>query len=325
MRTRATTLIGAALLICLMPAAGQAALTAYSQNFETLVQADPGALGADGWLVFGNCYQPDGVTYLYGYGTFPAPNHALAFSAIAVLEGGVPQGAQQLSVFSDYENGDHGVGNIIESNVFQEQIIGPENIGQQWVFEFEAKLGNLTGASTATAFIKTLNPAAGFATTNLVSLDMTTTPAVWTGYSLELFIDPSLVGQYFQIGFSNRATNYVSSGVFYDNISFSRVLTGTPPNELAVGATLGQNYPNPFNPETRIEFSLERPGNVKITVFDLAGRKIATLHDRELGVGEHFVNWNGRTDGGVAVASGRYNYVMETASGRVSRSMTLLK
>jgi hypothetical protein len=325
MRNRATTLVGAALLVCLIPAMGHAALTVYSQDFEALIQPDPGALAADGWVVYGNVYEPDGVTYLYGYGVFPAPNDGFGFCQIALLEGGTEQGAQQLAVFSDYNNVDHGNGKIIESNTYQEQSIALENVGQTWRFTFDAKLGNLEGSSTALAFIKTLDPGAGFATTNFISQDMTSIPDTWSTYTLSIAIDPSLEGQLLQIGFSNRATAFLGSGVFYDNVDLRRVVVATPPGEVAIGASLRQNYPNPFNPQTRIEFTTDRPGNVKITVFDLAGRRVATLRDGEIGAGQHSVTWNGRAENGVPVASGRYSYVLETASGRIARSMTLLK
>jgi hypothetical protein len=319
-------MLAAALLIYLIPAAGQAALTAYSQDFELLGQADPSALDTDGWLVYGNVFQPDGTTYIYGYGANPAPNDGFGFCQIVLLEGGIEQGVQQLVSFSDYNNGDHALGNIIESNVYQEQTIGPADVGTTWVFDFEAKLGNLTGASTAAAFIKTLNPAAGYALTNFISEDMTSTPLTWTGYSISIVIDASLNGQILQIGFLNRATNYVSSAVFYDNLDFHLGdPTGITPDRAVIGAALRQNYPNPFNPETRIEFALDRPGSVDISVFDLAGRRIATLHRGDMAIGDHAVTWNGRTDSGAPAASGRYSYVLETTTGRVSRSMILLK
>ena len=81
--------------------------------------------------IFANVFAPGGVTYLYGYGVFPAPNSGppFAFCTIAAGEGGPAQGAQQLVVFSDYNNVDHGVGNIIESNVFQEQTIDAGDVG----------------------------------------------------------------------------------------------------------------------------------------------------------------------------------------------------
>jgi hypothetical protein len=200
----------------------------YSQDFEGLVQSDISALGNDGWLVFGNVFDP-AWTYLYGYGPFPAPNDGAAFCQIALGEGGAAQGAQVLVVFSDYNNGDHGLGNWIESNVFQEQIIGPGDVGETWVFDFQAKLGNLTGSTTALAFIKTLDPNAGFATTNFITVDMTSIPTTWSDYSLSIVIDASLDGQILQFGFANTATNYESSGIFYDNVNF--YITGQIPVE----------------------------------------------------------------------------------------------
>lgn len=314
----------AAALVCLAPVASQADLS-YTQDFETLVQTDLDALANDGWLVYGNVYDALGA-YLYGYGAFPAPNNGFGFCQIDLLQGGVDQGLQQLSVFSDYNNGDHANGYLIESNVFQEQTITAEDVGKAWLFTFDAKLGNLAGNSTALAFIKTLNPAAGWATTNFINVDLTATPVEWTGYTLQISLDSSLVGQIIQIGFSNTATLYESSGVYYDNVKFAvDPASAVPDASVIAGATLGQNYPNPFNPTTRIEFSLERPGSVDIAVYDVAGRKVATLHRGSLAAGDHHVTWNGLSDTGLRAASGRYNYVLTTATGQTSRSMILVK
>ena len=195
----------------------QAALTSYSQDFEGLTQADPAALTNDGWLVFGNVFDSGGG-YLYGYGPFAAPNGGPAFSAVAAGEGGVPQGAQQLVAYSDYNNGDHGAGNLIEANVFQEQVIGAGDAGI-WTFSFDAKHGDLASPSTALAFIKTLDPDAGWATTNFLTVDMTSIPATWGSHSIDIDVT-GLSGQILQIGFSSTASNYVASGTLYDNVEF---------------------------------------------------------------------------------------------------------
>ncbi len=50
---------------------------------------------------------------------------------------------------------------------------------------------------------------------------MTATPGIWTEYSIALPIDAALEGQIFQVGFSNLATMYESSGIFYDNVNLS--------------------------------------------------------------------------------------------------------
>jgi hypothetical protein len=223
MRFRA--IVTAATLASLMvftAAAGYAQLSAYSQDFEGLNQADPAALSADGWLVFGNVFELD-WTYVGGYGPFPAPNNpaAPAFCLVAAGQGGAAQGAQQLVVFSDYNNGDHAT-RIVEANVFQEwPSIGAGDVGKTFNFIFDAKMGDLVAPSTAAAFIKTLDPSNSYATTNYITLDMTTIPSTWGTYSLSIAIDASLVGQILQIGFQNWATAYAASGVFYDNINFA--------------------------------------------------------------------------------------------------------
>ena len=218
MRFSAKAVIMVALLVCMVPAAN-AALAPYSQDFEGLSQSSPTALGDNGWLVFANVFGPD-WGYWYGYGVYPAPNGTGAFSNVAVGEGGAAQGNQQMVVFSDYNNANHADGAHIEALVFQERVIDAAAVGQTWVFDFDAKRGDLAGVTTAVAFIKTLNPAAGYATTNFINLATTAIPTSWSSYSLSLVIDASLVGQLLQFGFGSTATLYQPSGVVYDNVEF---------------------------------------------------------------------------------------------------------
>jgi len=218
MRFTAKAIIMVALLVSLAPAAN-AALAPYSQDFESLSQSSPTALGDNGWLVFANVFGPD-WGYWYGYGVYPAPNGTGAFSNVAVGEGGAAQGNQQIVAFSDYNNANHADGAHIEALLFQERVIDAAAVGQTWVFDFDAKRGDLAGVTTALAFIKTLNPAAGYATTNFINQNMTAIPTSWSSYSLSITIDAGLVGQLLQFGFGNTATLYQPSGVVYDNLEF---------------------------------------------------------------------------------------------------------
>ena len=207
----------------LIPVLAVAQIVPYTQSFESLALADPAgntALGDDGWNLYCNVFDGSG-NYLYGYGVFPAPNVGNAVSAVVENEGGPNQEMQQLSIFSDYNNGDHANGNIIETNVYQEMPIDASNVGQTWIMTFDAKMGNVEGASTAAAFIKTLDPNAGYAMTNYITVDMTSISSDWDNYSVSLAIDASLAGQLFQIGFTNNASNYEGSGVYYDNVNLS--------------------------------------------------------------------------------------------------------
>ncbi len=325
MKTRSTAILVIAALVGLIPVAGHAQLASYSQDFEALGHTDPSALSGDGWVVYGNVYTPD-TTWFYGYGTEPAPNHSAAFCQIDTGQGGAAQGHQQLVVFSDYENGDHASGYLIESNVFREQIIGAGDVNDIWSFEFQHKRGNIGGSTSAKAFIKTIDPSNNYNMTNFFSVDMTFSDTLWDGASIQMGIDPGLPGQIMQIGFLSLATNYEGSGIFYDNLLFHKIgYVGVQDGAPALNATLSQNYPNPFNPMTQIEFALEQPGIVDLSIFDIAGRLVATLHEGGLEAGGHQVIWNGMTDRGVPASSGQYLYVLETPNGRQSRSMVLVK
>ncbi len=54
---------------------------------------------------------------------------------------------------------------------------------------------------------------------------------------------------------------------------------------------LAQNYPNPFNPETTIKFSLMKPGNVRLEIFNARGQKVMTLVNKEMAAGNFQVNF----------------------------------
>ncbi|MBI5867283.1 MAG: T9SS type A sorting domain-containing protein [candidate division Zixibacteria bacterium] len=88
---------------------------------------------------------------------------------------------------------------------------------------------------------------------------------------------------------------------------------------------LGQNYPNPFNPRTSIQFYLPRPAQVGLDVFDILGRKVATLVNDWISIGIHTVIWDGQDDSNRAVASGAYFYRLHAGNRIQTRKMILLK
>jgi hypothetical protein len=214
--------------VLVAPLNSHAALAGYSQNFETLAPGGTGygnsALSDNGWLVFANVFKTNG-DYDYGYGPFLAPNGDTAFSGIAIGQGGPQQGNQQLVVFSDYNNGSaHASGQLVEALLFQQQTIGTGDVGSTWTLRFDAGRYTpfpLATPSTASAFIKTLDPAHGYQTTAMNWVDMSAVDG-WGAHSLSLTITAG-AGQILQFGFSNTATYYANSAVAYDNISFAPV------------------------------------------------------------------------------------------------------
>lgn len=95
-------------------------------------------------------------------------------------------------------------------------------------------------------------------------------------------------------------------------------------NEINVGIplalSLSQNYPNPFNPSTKIDFELPYEGNVKINLYDVSGREIATLINEYKSAGYYTVLFNGS-----ALSSGIYFYRMETGGSTFSKRMMIVK
>ena len=207
-----------------MASTGWAQVNDYSQDFEGLDINSPSALGDDGWLVGANVFDAYG-NYLYNYFAFPAPNGGPAFSAIVSgWEQGPEEGAQQLVVYNDYNNGDHQWGNLIEANFFREQVIGAEDVGNTMVFSFDGKLGDICCGTTASAFIKVIDTNT-WGLSAYESVDTTSLPVEWDTYSISTEIRADQVGHLFQIGFMNTASWYNASGVGYDNIN----LTAIPP------------------------------------------------------------------------------------------------
>ena len=91
---------------------------------------------------------------------------------------------------------------------------------------------------------------------------------------------------------------------------------------------LYQNYPNPFRTGsgTLIQFSVPSTssGLVHIAVFDIMGRKIATILDRDLSRGTYMARWDGRRSSGEAVAPGMY-FIRCTAPGSVAMRRVVVK
>ncbi|MCK5032765.1 MAG: T9SS type A sorting domain-containing protein, partial [Calditrichia bacterium] len=79
---------------------------------------------------------------------------------------------------------------------------------------------------------------------------------------------------------------------------------------------LFQNYPNPFNSTTNIQFNIAKPSKVKITIFDINGRKVKVLTNNKYSAGAHKISWTGKNLNGKNVASGVYFYRMEIYSNK---------
>jgi hypothetical protein len=134
-------------------------------------------------------------------------------------------------------------------------------------------------------------------------------------------------------GTLNTTGNYITATGIASFSKWSLFAKTNPPTAveepdpaLSVGAvprvfTLSQNYPNPFNPVTTIRFTLKEDGPVTLRIFDLLGREVATLVNRELKAGmEHRIPFNAS-----ALSSGIYVYRLTSGNNALIKKLVLMK
>lgn len=108
----------------------------------------------------------------------------------------------------------------------------------------------------------------------------------------------------------------VNSNSFVTNVNVSVM-----PTEF----DLKQNYPNPFNASTTIKYDLKEPTNVKLYIYDILGKRIATLANELQSPGRKSIIWNGTDQNGNPVSTGVYFYNMIIDEDTFTKKMLLLR
>jgi hypothetical protein len=91
-------------------------------------------------------------------------------------------------------------------------------------------------------------------------------------------------------------------------------------NQTPDAYKLSQNYPNPFNPTTSINFSIVDKGFVSLKVFDMLGREVSNLVNKELNSGSYTYNFDASK-----LNSGIYFYKLQTERFVETKKMMLVK
>jgi len=91
-------------------------------------------------------------------------------------------------------------------------------------------------------------------------------------------------------------------------------------NPTPLNFTLQQNYPNPFNPATKISFTLQHAGLVKLEVYSILGEKVATILSEVRSAGAHTVLFDASR-----LAGGVYLYRLQAGAFHDVRKMLLMK
>jgi FlgD Ig-like domain len=107
------------------------------------------------------------------------------------------------------------------------------------------------------------------------------------------------------------------------SFTYSDVLTVTLNSDNT--AKLMNNYPNPFNPSTSIKFYIPNNSDVTIKIYDILGREVTTLINKQSEAGYHIVYWNGIDRNGNSVASGTYICRMQAGNFLQTKKLMLMK
>jgi hypothetical protein len=102
--------------------------------------------------------------------------------------------------------------------------------------------------------------------------------------------------------------------------SDSTLLTVEGSDLLPQRVVLHQNYPNPFNPVTTLRYELPEYTHVRLVIYDLLGREVAVLVDRQQEPGVKTVTWDASQ-----VASGIYFYRLAAGDRSFTRKLVVLK
>ncbi|MBK8943896.1 MAG: T9SS type A sorting domain-containing protein [Ignavibacteriae bacterium] len=139
----------------------------------------------------------------------------------------------------------------------------------------------------------------------------------YKGWPLYYFGQDSMMRGY------NKGISFPSPGVWpvakIDIGIATDILEEKNPN-ISSSFNLSQNYPNPFNPSTTINFSIPEASIVKIKIYDIIGREVATILNKNLSAGSHELPFDASS-----LESGVYVYRISANNFSDSKKMILMK
>ena len=116
-----------------------------------------------------------------------------------------------------------------------------------------------------------------------------------------------------------QAKNIGGLGPWSDASNFT-VTSVVKEEEIPTEYSISQNYPNPFNPTTKLKIALPQRGLTKLIIYDLHGRIVQTLINKELEAGYYEINFNANN-----FQSGVYFYRIQSGDFSQTKKMILIK
>jgi hypothetical protein len=103
----------------------------------------------------------------------------------------------------------------------------------------------------------------------------------------------------------------------------TRIVSGENQNKMTF--QLYPNHPNPFNPVTKINFTIQQRGQVRLTILNLLGQPVRTLVDATIKAGQHTLSWDGRDEQNNQLPTGMYFYCLTYNQFHQAGKMMLLR
>jgi hypothetical protein len=137
----------------------------------------------------------------------------------------------------------------------------------------------------------------------------------WIGAGTNSYTSPDSTGR-------DSIVTWALSGPIVESALWTDVPIGIHniSTEIPKEFKLEQNYPNPFNPVTNIKFDVAKSGPVQIKIYDLLGKEVSVVLNRELSPGRYVIDFNAEN-----LSSGIYFYKLITQDFVSIKKMTLLK
>lgn len=167
----------------------------------------------------------------------------------------------------------------------------------------------------------------------------------WTKCDANPVLSPKTFGAWSQIGIVGPKVLYDASentykmwymgGSISNGAQISQIGYATAPNDSVETLVQRQkspehfallrNYPNPFNPSTTIEFECPIQSTVRLDIFDLKGRHVKTLMDKNLTAGHYQEIWYADDETGHAVPTGMYFARLKAGDVQQHIKLTLIR
>jgi hypothetical protein len=169
---------------------------------------------------------------------------------------------------------------------------------------------------------------------NFITFGPDTGKVVYLPFSLEAIVDSTTVacdpppGTSYDTGFGvfHGRANLLADVLLFFGEPLSPTATEVIGGDTPVFRDgLFPVTPNPSNPDVDIAFNLARPGVANISVYDVLGRRVATLASGNHPAGRHSISWDGRDENGGTVASGIYFVEMRTPRFSTTRKLALVR